>query len=47
VDGGVVVEGGELVPGAIVPVRVTGASAYDLFARAERPADAGLRVLGG
>ena len=35
VDGGVVVEGaGEaLLPGRRVPVRVTGSSAYDLFAR--------------
>lgn len=35
VDGGVVVEGEGLEPGAVVPVKVTGASAYDLFARAE------------
>ena len=35
VDGGVAVEGGGLVPGTLVPVRVTGAAAYDLFARAE------------
>ncbi len=35
VDGGVVVEGEALVPGTLVPVRVTGAAAYDLFARAE------------
>lgn len=47
VDGGVVVEGEDLSPGAILPVRVTGASAYDLFARAERPAGVELRVLGG
>ena len=35
VDGGVVVEGEGLVPGTLVEVRVTGAAAYDLFARAE------------
>jgi hypothetical protein len=35
VDGGVVVEGDGLVPGTLVEVRVTGAAAYDLFARAE------------
>ena len=34
-DGGVVVEGDGLTPGALVEVRVTGAAAYDLFARAE------------
>lgn len=38
VDGGVVVEGENLEPGTLVPVRVTGASAYDLFARVEREA---------
>ena len=37
VDGGVVVEGDNLVPGTLVEVRVTGAAAYDLFARAEAP----------
>jgi ribosomal protein S12 methylthiotransferase len=35
VDGGVVVEGEGLEPGAIVPVRITGSSAYDLYARHE------------
>lgn len=35
VDGGVVVEGDGLVPGTLVEARVTGAAAYDLFARAE------------
>jgi ribosomal protein S12 methylthiotransferase len=35
VDGGVVVEGEHLQPGSLVPVRVTGSAAYDLFARAE------------
>jgi ribosomal protein S12 methylthiotransferase len=35
VDGGVVVEGEGLVPGTLVEARVTGAAAYDLFARAE------------
>jgi ribosomal protein S12 methylthiotransferase len=34
-DGGVLVEGDGLVPGSLVGVRVTGAAAYDLFARAE------------
>ncbi len=46
VDGSVVVEGENLVPGQIVPVRVTGAAAYDLFARVERPADPALTILG-
>ena len=36
VDGGVVVEGNDLSPGERVTVRVTGAAAYDLFARVER-----------
>ncbi len=35
VDGGVLVEGEGLVPGTLVEVHVTGAAAYDLFARAE------------
>ncbi len=35
VDGGVVVEGNDLVPGSLVWARVTGAAAYDLFARVE------------
>jgi len=35
VDGGVVVEGRDLVPGTLVQVRVMGAAAYDLFARVE------------
>ncbi len=49
VDGGVVVEaeGAPLAPGSVVPVRVTGAAAYDLFARIERPQSSGLHVLGG
>ena len=48
VDGGVVVEGEHLTPGEIVTVRVTGASAYDLFARHERSAPTeGLVILGG
>ncbi len=46
VDGGVVVEGENLVAGQLVPVRITGAAAYDLFARAERPADPALNILG-
>jgi hypothetical protein len=35
VDGGVVVEGVGLRPGALVPVRITGAAAYDLLARVD------------
>ena len=46
VDGGVVVEGEGLAPGQLVPVRITGSAAYDLFARAERPADPALHILG-
>ncbi|HEY6194116.1 MAG TPA: 30S ribosomal protein S12 methylthiotransferase RimO [Candidatus Eisenbacteria bacterium] len=46
VDGGVVVEGVGLTPGQLATVRVTGAAAYDLFARVERPADPALNVLG-
>ncbi len=46
VDGGVVVEGRDLTPGSLVPVRVTGAAAYDLFARAETVGSE-LRVVGG
>jgi tRNA A37 methylthiotransferase MiaB len=46
VDGGVVVEGDGLSPGQLVTVRVTGAAAYDLFARVERPADPALNILG-
>ena len=46
VDGGVVVEGDGLTPGQLVTVRVTGAAAYDLFARVERPADPALNILG-
>jgi ribosomal protein S12 methylthiotransferase len=45
VDGGVVVEGEGLEPGQLATVRVTGAGAYDLFARVERPADPALHVL--
>ena len=49
VDGGVVVEGEDLTPGEIVTVRVTGASAYDLFARHERKGIGGglLTIRGG
>jgi ribosomal protein S12 methylthiotransferase len=46
VDGGVVVEGQDLVPGQRVPVRITGAAAYDLFARVERTPDPALNILG-
>jgi ribosomal protein S12 methylthiotransferase len=35
VDGGVVVEGKNLEAGTVIPARVTGSAAYDLFARAE------------
>jgi ribosomal protein S12 methylthiotransferase len=45
VDGGVVVEGEQLVPGQLATVRVTGAAAYDLFARVERPADPVLNII--
>lgn len=45
VDGGVVVEGDGLVPGQLATVRVTGAAAYDLFARVERNADPALNIL--
>lgn len=47
VDGGVVVEGENLVAGSLVPVRVTGAAAYDLFARVERDSDPALTILKG
>jgi len=47
VDGGVVVEGEGLEPGALVPVRVTGSAAYDLFARVEPPGVQGLHLLKG
>ena len=46
VDGGVVVEGDNLIPGQLVTVRITGAAAYDLFARVERSADPALNILG-
>jgi ribosomal protein S12 methylthiotransferase len=47
VDGGVAVEGDHLEPGSLVPVRVTGAAAYDLFARAETAAEATFPILKG
>jgi ribosomal protein S12 methylthiotransferase len=49
VDGGVVLEGESLIPGAVVEARVTGASAYDLFARVETAAAHAplLQVMGG
>jgi ribosomal protein S12 methylthiotransferase len=47
VDGGVVVEGEGLEPGAVVPVRITGSAAYDLFARVEKRVDTGLHIVGG
>lgn len=45
VDGAVVVEGDNLIPGQLVTVRITGAAAYDLFARVERSADPALNIL--
>jgi ribosomal protein S12 methylthiotransferase len=36
VDGGVAVQGDHLESGTLVPVRVTGSAAYDLFARVDR-----------
>jgi hypothetical protein len=47
VDGGVMVEGDDLTPGSLVPVRITGSAAYDLFARAERSADVAFPILKG
>ncbi len=47
VDGGVVVEGEDLTPGEIVTVRVTGASAYDLFARHETGSGEALLTIRG
>jgi len=38
IDGGVRLEGEGLEPGQVVEARVTGAAAYDLFARVETPA---------
>lgn len=46
VDGGVVVEGEDFTPGQLVRVRITGAAAYDLFARPERATEQGLNVVG-
>ncbi|HKQ58270.1 MAG TPA: 30S ribosomal protein S12 methylthiotransferase RimO, partial [Candidatus Eisenbacteria bacterium] len=45
VDGGVVVEGEHLQPGTLVPVRITGAAAYDLFARTETTFDALISIV--
>ena len=47
VDGGVAVEGEHLDPGSLVSVRVTGAAAYDLFARAETANEAPFPILKG
>ncbi len=47
VDGGVVVDGAGLAPGDVVPVRITGSSAYDLFAELDRRDPRELRILGG
>jgi ribosomal protein S12 methylthiotransferase len=46
VDGGVVVEAEHMEPGRVARVRITGAAAYDLFARVDRPADPALPILG-
>ena len=46
VDGGVVVEGEGLMPGQVVPVRITGSAAYDLFARVEPQSDPALNIIG-
>ena len=49
VDGGVAVEGdaNALVPGSLVPVRVTGAGAYDLYARVETATETAWPILRG
>ncbi len=47
VDGGVALEGGDFVPGALADVRVTGSAAYDLFARTEFLAHPMLPILKG
>ncbi len=47
VDGGVAVEGEHLEAGALVPVRITGAAAYDLFARVEPATDVPFPILKG
>jgi ribosomal protein S12 methylthiotransferase len=47
VDGGVVVEGENLRAGALVPVRVVGAAAYDLFARVEQTAESLVHIRKG
>jgi tRNA A37 methylthiotransferase MiaB len=47
VDGGVVVEGEGLQAGSLCAVRVTGAGAYDLFARVETPVARELNLVGG
>jgi len=47
VDGGVAVEGEHLEPGSLVSVRVTGAGAYDLYARAEQTTETAFPILKG
>ena len=47
VDGGVVVEGGSFTPGELAEVRVTGAAAYDLFARHEPSVHIPLSIVKG
>ena len=47
VDGGVVVDGENLVPGTRVDVRITGSAAYDWFARVEPATDGKLVLLKG
>lgn len=47
VDGGVVIEGENLEPGRLVRARITGAAAYDVFARVERDEPKLLPILRG
>jgi len=47
VDGGVAVEGDDLEPGSLVSVCVTGAGAYDLYARAEKATETAFPILKG
>ena len=47
VDGGVAVEGEHLQPGSLVSVRVIGAGAYDLYARAETATETAFPILKG
>jgi ribosomal protein S12 methylthiotransferase len=47
VDGAVVIEGENLEPGRLVRARITGAAAYDVFARVERDEPKLLPILRG